>query len=112
MALRSQSGQVANRVNLAGGASQVLLAPNSERSDCYVTADGAGATGSLTYLKFYSAADGVTAGAPSASATDYDIILGAAGRWNGRVGDEVVWCGGVVGFQAGSPTGKIVAGET
>lgn len=112
MALRTQSGNLVGRTNVAAGASQNIVSPNSERSGLQVSADGAGATGGLTYLKLYSGKDGVDGSAGAvASAADYDIVLGANGSWPGTIGG-VVWTGGVTGFQAGAPTGRIVAQDT
>jgi hypothetical protein len=102
MALRTQSGQLLERVALAASVTSAPLAfPNSERSGLQVTADQA-----TLYLKLFTGADGSAAGAPTASAANFDIFIPIGGSWPGTVGG-VVWTGGVAGV-SGAATGSVV----
>ena len=104
MALRTQSGQLIERVQQAASVTTAnLLTPNSERSGLQVTADQGGGT----YLKLYTGKDGDATNAPAVTAANYDIFLPAAGSWPGTVGG-VVWTGGIAVLSTAA-TGQITA---
>lgn len=105
MALRTQSGQLIERVQQAASVTSAkLLDPNSERSGLQVTADQASA-----YLRLYTGADGNSGGnvVPTASAANYDIFIPLGGSWPGTVGG-VVHTGGIA-VVSGAATGTVVA---
>lgn len=104
MALRTQSGQLVERVQQAASVtSGKLLDPNSERSGLQVSADLAS-----LYIRTYTGADGNQAGnaVPTVSATNWDYFIPAGGSWPGTVGG-VVWTGGVA-VLSGAATGQVV----
>ncbi len=108
MALRTQSGQLIERVSaVAAVASAKLLDPNSERSGLQITTDLATA-----YLKLYTGADGNVAAnvvptVTSVAGGNFDIFIPIGGTWNGMVGG-VVWTGGVA-VLSGAAAGSVVA---
>ncbi len=105
MSLRTQSGQLIERVQAAASVTSAkLLDPNSERSGLQVTADQATA-----YLRLYTGADGNVAAnvVPTASAANADIFIPIGGSWPGTVGG-VIWTGGIA-VVSGAATGTVIA---